>query len=116
MFRITIIILLATLSLKLAASTTEPPIVIKGIIKDRQTNDLVPFAHVIIDKKVTISNINGEFAITIEDPTIELELKVSYLGYETYTGKIESFDKYYEVFIVPSTTQLKEVAVRSAQK
>ena len=89
------------------------PVIIKGIIKDKQTQDFIPFAHVILGNKVTISNINGEFSIPIENPTQKLELTISYLGFETYTEKIENYQKYYEVFIAPSTTQLQDVTVRS---
>ncbi len=89
------------------------PVFINGIIKDRQTKELIPFAHVILGKKVTITNINGEFSIPIENPTEELELTISYLGFETYTEKIGNYQKYYEIYITPSTTQLEDVTVRS---
>ena len=92
----------------------EEPVVIEGIIKDKETQQTIPFAHVIIGEQVTISNINGEFSLPIEySPKSPLTLEVSYLGYETFSQLINEFDQYFEIFIIPSLTELDEIVVTS---
>ena len=95
------------------AFANDEPVVIKGIIKDKETKEFIPFAHVIVGNQVTISNINGEFAIPIEPSGEKIELKVSYLGYETYTKEIKDYYIYHEIFLSPSTTILDDVTVLS---
>lgn len=92
----------------------EEPALIKGIIKDKETKQSIPFAHVIVGDQVTITNVNGEFALPIENTSEkELTLEVSYLGYETMSLPIGSFDQYFEIFIKPSLTELDEIVVSS---
>ena len=95
----------------------EEPIVIKGIIKDKETKQSIPFAHVILSDQVTISNINGEFAIQLETTSKkELNLEVSYLGYESISMPVGAFDQYFEIFIQSSLTELEEIVVTSGPK
>ena len=37
---------------------------LKGIVKDSETNDPIPFAHVVIDDIVSLTNLDGEFIIS----------------------------------------------------
>lgn len=90
------------------------PIIIKGIVKDKQTDEFIPFAHVVIGSTVSITNINGEFAIPIEDiPDEPLELSISYIGYQTFSKVIGNYDEYQVLYIEPSLTKLEEVTVRT---
>lgn len=113
--RLTTILIIMGFSLDLFA--TEEPAVIKGIIKDKETKQSIPFAHVIVADRVTISNINGEFSLQIENTSKKsLVLEVSYLGYETITMPVGGFDQYFEIFIQPSLTELEEIVVTSGPK
>ena len=108
----TLLILMGFSFLTVVAS--EEPIVIKGIIKDNETKESIPFAHVIVGNQVTISNINGEFSLAIEyQADQEVTLEVSYLGYEAYDQSISDFNQYHEIFIIPSLTELEEIVVTS---
>lgn len=94
----------------------ENPIQIKGIIKDIDTNESIPFAHVLLDGNVTISNINGEFSISMDfpqNPEAFTSFQISYLGYEPYEKIIDDYNTYHEVFLVRSMTVLDEVTVTS---
>lgn len=92
----------------------EEPIQLKGTIKDADTNEPIPFAHIIVENQVTISNLNGEFSISLEKAGEKpLTLEISYLGYHDHTQIIQNFDQYLEVRISAKTTALEEVTVKS---
>ncbi len=111
--RLTTLLMILCFSV-LSVFAREEPIIIKGIVKDKETNQSIPFAHVIIGSQVTISNINGEFTLPIEyQSDTEFILEVSYLGYESYSQVISNFDAYFEVFITSSLTELDEIIVTS---
>ncbi len=89
-------------------------VTIKGIVKDQETNEAIPFAHVVVGNVVNVSNIDGEFIISAADFDKEgVKLKVSYIGYENYSTPLSNLDPYHTVFLKPSITQLKDVAVYS---
>ncbi len=112
MMRLTTLLILMGFSCFLFAR--EEPVILKGIIKDKETKQSIPFAHVIIADQVTISNVNGEFSIpVVQTSKKQLTLAVSYLGYENYSAPITDFDQYLEIFIEPSLTELEEIVVTS---
>lgn len=74
-----------------------------------ETNDPIPSAS-IFDKKsgsTTITNNDGEFNLTIEDPTI---LRITNIGYESVEMKTTG-QEYLNVIMKKKTTSLKEVVV-----
>ncbi|MEP1033469.1 hypothetical protein [Ekhidna sp.] len=87
---------------------------IKGIVKDKQTGEAIPFAHVLVGEIINVSNIDGEFIISAADFEKEgVKLKVSYMGYKNYFAPLSKIDAYHTVFLEPSVTQLMDVAVFS---
>lgn len=87
---------------------------IKGIVKDKETGEVIPFAHVLVGDVINVSNIDGEFVISAANFSKEnVNLKVSYIGYENFSTPISNIDSYFTVFLKPSVTQLNDVAVYS---
>lgn len=90
---------------------TVPP-TIKGIVKDKETNEPIPFAHVVVGDIVNISNIEGEFVISTSDLEGEdANLRISYMGYREYQRPLKELDAYQTIFLEPSVTHLGEVTV-----
>ena len=93
-------------------SFADSPLNVKGVIKDKESNEPIPFAHVLIGDVINISNIDGEFVISAADfDSNGIELKVSYMGYQDYSQTIEDLDGYHTVYLEPSVKQLEEVVV-----
>ena len=87
---------------------------VKGIIKDHETGEAIPFAHVLVGNVVNVSNIDGEFIVSAANFDREdIKLKVSYMGYENYSTPLDNLDPYHTVLLKPSVTQLADVAVFS---
>lgn len=87
---------------------------IKGIIKDQETGEAIPFAHVLVGDIINVSNIDGEFIISAADFDEDgAKLKVSYMGYENYSAPISKLESYHTVLLKPSVTQLMDVEVLS---
>ncbi|MEO9483955.1 MAG: carboxypeptidase-like regulatory domain-containing protein [Ekhidna sp.] len=108
-----ILIALAFLALTPTYST-DAAYIIKGIVKDNETGEAIPFAHVLVGDVINVSNIDGEFVISAADFNKQnVNLKVSYIGYENYSTSISNLDKYHTVFLKPSVTQLMDVEVFS---
>ncbi len=88
------------------------PLNLKGIVKDKESDEPIPFAHVVVGDIINISNIEGEFVIASSDFTETTpQLKVSYMGYQNYSVTIEDLDGYHTVYLEPSVTHLEEVTV-----
>jgi len=67
---------------------TKDTIVVKGIVKDKETRQRIPFAHItvlhngaIISSSIT--NINGEYEVKIPKEFSIVEFKATNLGYDT---------------------------------
>lgn len=92
--------------------TTDPNFTVKGIVKDKVTNEPIPFAHVVVGDIVNVSNIDGEFIISsksLEDQ--DTRLMVSYIGYNEFQKPIEEMGAYQTIYLEPSVTSLEEVTV-----
>lgn len=106
-----IVIALAFLVLTPAISN-DAPFTIKGIVKDKQTGEAIPFAHVLVGEIINVSNIDGEFIVSAADFDKKgIKLKVSYMGYETYSTPVSNLESYHTVFLEPSVTALQDVEV-----
>lgn len=85
---------------------------VKGIVKDKETDEPIPFAHVMLGNIINVSNIEGEFIITTHDQSMRNEnIRVSFMGYEEYQKSAGELDSYHTIYLVPSVTQLGEVTV-----
>ena len=60
-----------------------------GQIRDKETGDPLPFAHVKSKKRGTISNLDGNFKLPIENND-SLQLEISYIGYKKLNFKVSS--------------------------
>lgn len=95
-------------------SPEDKPLSVKGIIIDKETNEPIPFAHVMIGNVINVSNIEGEFIISTAGLRREdTNLKVSYMGYNNYNKPIQELTAYHQVFLEPSLTTLEEVVVKT---
>ena len=87
------------------------PLTFKGIIKDIETDEPIPFAHVVLDEVITLSNLDGQFVISAGSEVKILQ--VSVMGYDLATKEIESTSDFLVIYLTPSTTQLEEVTITS---
>ncbi len=88
------------------------PLNVKGIVKDKESNEPISFAHVLVGDIINISNIDGEFVISAADfDSNDVELKVSYMGYQDYAKSIDDLDDYHTIYLEPSVMKLEEVVV-----
>lgn len=94
---------------------TNDPASIKGVIKDKETNEPIPFAHVVVGDIINVSNIDGEFVISAKDITDADELKISYMGYDAYHEELHEIKDFYTIYLEPSTIQLDEVVVMTGR-
>ncbi|MFC4634976.1 TonB-dependent receptor domain-containing protein [Dokdonia ponticola] len=95
---------------------------LQGVIKEKDTGVSIAFANVILRdnsqelKGGTVSDELGAFSIVV--PSGEYELTVSFLGYETWTKKIDiqSDMKVEDIIIIPASEGLDEVIVTGQRK
>ncbi|WP_436515641.1 carboxypeptidase-like regulatory domain-containing protein [Ekhidna sp. To15] len=107
-------IVIALAFLILTPAISKDAYTIKGIVKDKQTGETIPFAHVLVGEIINVSNIDGEFIISAADfDKKDIKLKVSYMGYESYSTPLSNLESYHTVFLEPSVTQLMDVEVYS---
>ena len=85
-----------------------------GYVRDIETGETLPFASIsaVRQDKHTITNHNGYFVFPEIDAD-SVELKVSYLGYDTQTFKISDIDKVLHIDLYPNLQTLDEVKVTS---
>jgi hypothetical protein len=84
---------------------------IRGIIRDKTTNEPIPFAHVSVGDMGNISNIDGEFMLTAKALHEGSVLKVSHMGYEVFKKPIDLTQPYHTIYLEPAVIQLGEVTV-----
>jgi len=93
--------------------------VISGKINDEYAKALSG-ATIIISKDSTasilaygISDADGNFQVKANSLTDSLFLKISFIGYKTWTRKIQNKNQQFEIQLSPSSEELKEVLVAS---
>ncbi len=84
---------------------------IQGIIIDSETDQPIPFVHVVMEDVVMPSNLEGLFTIEAHSTQEIPSFQVSAIGYETKNIKIDPDKDYYKVYMTPSVTELSEVTV-----
>ncbi len=92
---------------------------ISGKIND-ENNKALSGATVVISKDSSasilaygISDANGNFRVKANSLTDSLYLKISFIGYKTWTDKIQNQNQNFEIQLSPSSEELKEVLVES---
>ncbi|MEQ9405314.1 MAG: hypothetical protein RIM99_17125 [Cyclobacteriaceae bacterium] len=86
---------------------------IKGIVKDAETDEAIPFAHVVIGDIISLSNIDGEFVISSHSELSNPVLQVSVMGYETGSEAVEDVHEFHTIYLKPSMVELEEVTIMS---
>lgn len=88
----------------------------RGIVKDVETRETLPFATVeaVGTNVATVTNIDGEFTIKITNNTQVDGLKFSYIGYSNRIVPLSEFevDKEKDVELAPVAARIKELTIR----
>jgi hypothetical protein len=94
MIKINSVILFCLLLFPLGLIAQKSSVSISGIIKNKATNQALPFVNVVLKKAAdssfvsgTISNINGLFTIADAKPS-DYIIEVSYIGYSNYSSPL----------------------------
>lgn len=92
--------------------------VVRGVIYEYESNELLPFVNIYFPKTVqgTTSDLDGNFVIETKD--LELNaLAFSYLGYKTERIEIvPGTDQTISVYLRPSFSTLDEIVIRDTRK
>lgn len=86
---------------------------IRGIVIDAETKEPIPFAHVVIDPVISLTNLDGEFVINPHSNSPGLKLEISVMGYDLSSQIVSDPEEYQTIYLTPSTTQLDEVSIMS---
>ena len=72
------------------ASPAFAQILIEGTIKDKETKEGIPFAHVYVEGKTTVavSDIDGVFVITVPPEEADNMFVISSVGYNNFERSI----------------------------
>lgn len=89
------------------------PTSIIGIVKDSETKEPIPFAHIVFGDIISLSNIDGEFVIAAHSDLEETKLQVSVMGYELGEQQIANTENFHTILLKPSTVELEEVTIMS---
>ncbi|MGB8491103.1 MAG: carboxypeptidase-like regulatory domain-containing protein [Bacteroidales bacterium] len=121
----TLLILLALLSQSVSAGDTssrkknsqQEIITIRGKVVDTETKTPLVFATVAVKETnvATVTNIDGEFVIKVDQPQVSKNIEITYLGYKTKLVPIEDLreDGYKNVIsIVAAPIPIREIIVR----
>jgi hypothetical protein len=84
-------------------------ITVSGFVKDKITEEPLPFAHLRWAEKGVVTNVDGEF--TTSANIHNQYLIVSYMGYTTDSVLINASNIKLEIKLTPMTQQLNEVVV-----
>lgn len=107
--RVNIVLCLILISTIVKATSTT----VTGIVKDSETQEPIPFAHIVLGDIISLSNIDGEFVIAAHADLEKTNLQVSVMGYELGEKQIESTEDFHTIYLKPSTVVLEEVTIMS---
>lgn len=89
---------------------------VKGKIVDQKTQEALPQAVILINKKAVFSDFNGNFNLNCSSKEIHLE--INYLGYITYnldTILSKSDNDFGKIYLTENTKRLNEVTITSGK-
>jgi len=88
--------------------------VISGTVKDAQTNEPLAFANInVIGSNGTLTNINGDFSITVF--TQDSILHISYIGYQAKNINLKNLQNNLQIVLSPKMEQLDQVLISSKE-
>lgn len=95
------------------AHLSQAQVQLRGVVRDKETREVLPFASVAIPgtSNGTSTNLEGEFTLVV--PNLPVTLQVSELGHVKDTVRVTSADLALEVNLAPATVVLPEVKVAS---
>lgn len=108
---------LATAFLVFATVTlfaNDAAIYLSGKVVDSSNGETLPFAHIVVNNIGTTTNLDGEFSISFKRNDLSQELKVSFIGYESFKQNISSSASDVIIELTPNSKELEEVIVYSA--
>lgn len=85
---------------------------VQGVVVDSETGEPLPFAHVYAGDIRTVTNIDGEFTLTVPNKE-NTPIEVSFMGYET--ANIDETKEDLVVKLKPSSIQLEAVTVKTGE-
>lgn len=88
--------------------------IIEGVITDSKTGEAMPFVNIAVSGHTigTISDLNGEFKLSVPDSFLDKDLSISSVGYAPYTCKISSVQGLrLEVKLEPRDLKISQVVV-----
>lgn len=94
---------------------------IRGQVIDQATDEPVPFVNIRLNNFYygTSTNLEGRFELKLSPERFEGndQLRITAIGYKTRTLKLHSIDpnRYQTIKLIPQTTQLGQVVVKSAR-
>ena len=107
----------------IAAFATSPAfaqILIEGTIKDKETKEGLPFAHVHVEgtPTVTVADIDGIFVISVPSKDAEKKLIISSIGYNNFEQTIAEIQakQTKEFLLEPAVFDLGVAIIRSPEK
>ncbi|RMG78119.1 MAG: TonB-dependent receptor, partial [Bacteroidetes bacterium] len=113
-FAFLLLIISSLISLSISAQNCS----IKGVVKDADNNEPIPFANILVKGTQTgaTSDIEGNFLIE-NVPCGFIQLQVSYVGYKPYISSeiITSSNKipFIEIMLQKAVNELKEVVIKA---
>ena len=85
---------------------------LKGKIIDKKSNLPVVYAHILLPNEYgVVSNQEGVFTLVLKDEHLNVEVKISALGYETITMNSNNLSQNIVIAMEPSEFILDEVVV-----
>lgn len=101
-------------SLLLSLNAFAQECVVEGIVLDSKTGEVMPFVNIALTggKTGTISDINGEFKLSVPENMTGKELSFSSVGYSPLTFKVSELSgRHIEVKMEPHDLKISEVVV-----
>ena len=98
----------------LAFSETDMPVAYEGIVRDKVSNDPIPYVSIVISDQAIVAKTNekGNFSIQPKSSvTSKSRLKVSCVGYKTESFALPADRKRMDIKLTPQTEALAEVTV-----
>lgn len=87
-----------------------------GIVVNENTNNELPFAAVEAEGSnvATVTNIDGEFTLKLEENSDVSAIKITYIGYNSKIVPLSEFreDKYQTIKLSPASAQINELTIR----
>lgn len=83
---------------------------ISGIITDKNTNEALPYSHLIINGWPTYTSVSGNFSYSATNIDRTLNIKASHLGYYILDTTITNFTDL-KIQLIPSSIGLSEIVI-----